>query len=326
MSRKRVSMRQIRQIMFYRLEKGICADQTTLALKISKGTVINTTKPFEESGLPWPLPEDITDSTLEARLYPVKASSNQVDPNLPGLSYIEEELSKKHVTLQRLYDEYLQTTSDPVSRSGFTVKPKDKSKVESAVLHIQRYILAGLRNRQFFSLSEINEAIQELLEEFNDCPMKDYGYQTRRERFENMDRPCAQRLPAEPFRVIDVKPDVLVAKNYQVRYKDHYYSVPFQLATKRVIIKHSGMMIEIVYDGQIVTCHIYNPHAFKYSTKKEHMPEEHQFVKGLTPGWIIAQAAKIGPETVNAVTEVMRRSEHVPFLLRMNTLKESRGV
>jgi hypothetical protein len=40
------------------------------------------------------------------------------------------------------------------------------------------------------------------------------------------------------------------------------------------------------------------------------MPQAHQFVKGLSAGWIIAQAAQIGESTVNAVTEIMRRFEH----------------
>ena len=40
-------------------------------------------------------------------------------------------------------------------------KPKDKAKVENAVLQAQRRILATLRNRTFFSLIELNEAIAE---------------------------------------------------------------------------------------------------------------------------------------------------------------------
>jgi transposase len=431
-------MRSIRQILFYRIEKGICADQTASALQVSKGTVINTVKRFEESGLPWPLPEELDDSTLELRLYP-RTTVPAPTTDLPGLQYIEDELSKDNVTLQCLYDEYRRTTTSPVSRASFyrhyyklrkkidvsmpmsykggdlvfvdysgdglfftdpkavrvdvdlfcccwglssfsyvdatlsqkkrdfcqshvrafryfdacphglvpdnlksavttpdpfdpiinplygelgkhygiailparVRKPKYKAKVESAVLHIQRFILASLRNRQFFSLNEINDAIYELLEEFNDRPMKDYGYQTRRERFVKLDKPYAQQLPAEPFRIIAIKDNVLVAKNYHIRFDNHYYSVPFEMATKRVFVRHCGMMIEIFYDGKLLARHLYNTHAFYYTTKTEHMPKEHQFVKGLTPGWIIAQAAKIGEHTVNAVTTVMRRSEHV---------------
>lgn len=439
MTRKRVCMRSLRQILRYRLEMGVSAEQTALALNVSKGTVINTTKRFKECGLPWPLPQDVTDSTLEERLYPVKHQPKQTDPNLPTLSYIEEELAKKHVTLQCLYSEYCQTTIDPISRAafyryynkikhpavsmpmdyqggdtvfvdysgdglfytdsktGFRVdvdlfcccwglssfsfvdathtqkkrdftqshvrafryfgvcprtlvpdnlksavnkpdpfnpvinplyeelgkhynsailparvrKPKDKAKVESAVLHIQQFILARLRNRQFFSLVEINNALCEFLEEFNDRPMKDYGYQTRRERFEKLDKPYAQKLPAEPFRIISIEHDVLVRKNYHVSFDKHFYSVPFELTTQRVTVRHCGMLVEIIHDNKIITSHIYSTYEFRYTTKKEHMPDAHQFVKGLTPGWIIAQAAKVGQSTVDVVSEVMKRNEHV---------------
>src|SRR4030042_6165649 len=437
MARRRVIMRMIRQILYYRLDKCIGADQTARALNVSKGTVINTMKRYTESGLPWPLPDDLTDTTLEARLYPAIFPEGHENKDLPGIQYIETELARKHVTLQCLYDEYCLTTETPTSRASFyrhykksrvpfpsmpvehrggdliyvdysgdglyytdsrngvrvdvdlfcccwglssysfvdatetqkkrdfcqshvrafryfgvcshglvpdnlksavrkpdpfdpqlnplseelgrhygtailparIRKPKDKAKVESAVLHIQRFILARLRNRQFFSLVEINEAIAELLEEFNDRPMKDYGHQTRRERFERLDRPYAQPLPAEPFRITDIKHDVLVGKNYHLRYCDHFYSVPFEKVGMRVIVRRNGMMVEIFHDGQLPTRHLYSTRKFGYSTKSEHMPREHQFVKGLTPGWIMAQAAKIGDNTTGAVAEV-RSEEH----------------
>lgn len=432
-------MRSIRQILYYRLDKGIGAEQTARALNVSKGTVINTTRRFTKSGLPWPLPAEITDTTLESRLYPPSERSPAVQSDLPSISYLEQELAKKHVTLQCLYDEYCGATDKPVSRASFyryyhqsrtrspsmpmehrggdlvyvdysgdgifytdtqtakrvdvdlfcccwglssysyadatetqkkqdftqshvrafryfgvsshglvpdnlksavrkpdpfdpqlnplyeefarhygvvvlparIRKPKDKAKVESNVLHIQRYILARLRNRQFFSLAEVNQAIAELLEEFNARPMKDYGHQTRRERFEQLDRPHAQPLPTEPFRITDVKHDILVAKNYHIRYAEHFYSVPFTMVSERVTVRRNGMMVEIIHDGQPLTRHLFGSSKFRYTTKLEHMPRDHQFVKGLTPGWIIAQAAAIGENTVNAVTSVMRRCEHV---------------
>ncbi|MFP4242929.1 MAG: hypothetical protein ACLFTW_13230 [Chitinispirillaceae bacterium] len=112
-------MRSIRQILFYRLEKQIGADQTACALKVSKGTVINTLKRFSQSGLPWPLPEDMADSTLEARLYPTSSPAQSVATDLPSIKYLEEELAKKHVTLQCLYDEYRGSTPAPLSRASF---------------------------------------------------------------------------------------------------------------------------------------------------------------------------------------------------------------
>ncbi len=41
--------------------------------------------------------------------------------------------------------------------------PRDKPKVANAVLVVERWILARLRNRRFFSLAELNQAIAELL-------------------------------------------------------------------------------------------------------------------------------------------------------------------
>lgn len=439
MAGRRVKVRFIRQILTYRLDTGISAEQTARALKVSKGTVINTVKRFSQSGLPWPLPSDLSDSVLENRLYPPLHGTDVADSALPSQSYIEQELAKKHVTLQCLYDEYTASTSTPISRASFyrycrkqrhpapsmavehrggdlvyvdysgdglfytdarsgerhdvelfcccwglssfsyaeatesqkkrdftqshvrgfryfgviphglvpdnlksavtracpfdpvinplyaqmgqhygiailparVRKPKDKAKIESGVLHIQRFILARLRNRQFFSLAQVNAAIRELLDEFNDRPMKDYGYQSRRERFERLDRPHAQALPRDPFRITDVKHEVLVGKNYHVRYADRFYSVPFEYVGKRVTIRRSGGMVEIIYDNQQLARHLYSHRKFGYSTKAEHMPKAHQFVKGLTPGWLIAQAAEIGENTVAALSTIMRRSEHV---------------
>ena len=119
MSRRRVKKRMIRQILYYRLDKGIGADKTARALGVSKGTVVNMMKRYAESGLPWPLPEDVSDSVLEDRLYPVKPTVSSVSSDLPGIEYLEEELAKKHVTLQCLYDEYRESCVRPVSRASF---------------------------------------------------------------------------------------------------------------------------------------------------------------------------------------------------------------
>ena len=51
-------------------------------------------------------------------------------------------------------------------------RPKDKAKVENTVLIVQRWILARLRNRQFFSLQELERTIRELVDELNARPFK----------------------------------------------------------------------------------------------------------------------------------------------------------
>ena len=67
-------------------------------------------------------------------------------------------------------------------------KPKDKAKVEGAVLLVERWILARLRNRQFFSLGDVNAAIRPLLDQLNDKVSRHLGA-SRKQLFEQLDKP-----------------------------------------------------------------------------------------------------------------------------------------
>ncbi|MEI7831979.1 MAG: hypothetical protein WCJ56_02105 [bacterium] len=78
-------------------------------------------------------------------------------------------------------------------------------------------------------MSEINSAVWELLEQFNDELMKGYGGQSRRQRFQQFDLPALHPLPAERFQITAVHPNMLVARNYHVLYGKHHYSVPYAL-------------------------------------------------------------------------------------------------
>lgn len=73
-------------------------------------------------------------------------------------------------------------------------KPRDKAKVEAAVLVAQRWIIARLRNRRFFSIEEINAAIRPLLDEINARVMRGYGA-SRADLFATLDRPALSPLP-----------------------------------------------------------------------------------------------------------------------------------
>ena len=76
----------------------------------------------------------------------------------------------------------------------------DKPKVEGSVLLVQRWILARLRNRQFFSLGELNQAIAELLIDLNGRPFKKLPG-CRRSAFEQLDAPALRPLPATRFAI-----------------------------------------------------------------------------------------------------------------------------
>ena len=73
-------------------------------------------------------------------------------------------------------------------------RPRDKAKVEVGVLVVERWILARLRNRRFFSLGELNQAIGELVADLNARPMRRLGV-SRRDLFLELDCPAPKRLP-----------------------------------------------------------------------------------------------------------------------------------
>ena len=77
-------------------------------------------------------------------------------------------------------------------------KPRDKAKVEVGVQVVQRWILAALRNRTFFSLGELNEAGVELLVKLKDRSFRKRAG-SRRTLFESLDRPALRPLPAERY-------------------------------------------------------------------------------------------------------------------------------
>ena len=78
-------------------------------------------------------------------------------------------------------------------------RPRDKAKVEAAVLIIERWVLARLRDRRFYSLAELNAAIGELLRRLNEeRPIRRLEV-TRRQLLEELDRPALKPLPVEPY-------------------------------------------------------------------------------------------------------------------------------
>jgi hypothetical protein len=101
-------------------------------------------------------------------------------------------------------------------------KPRDKAEVEAAVLIVQRWILARLRNRRFFSLAELNVAIRILVDDLNVRLMRKLG--ASREFFDTIDRPALMPLPAEPYQYAEWR-RARLAPDYHVEVQGHF-SVP----------------------------------------------------------------------------------------------------
>src|SRR5438874_2843353 len=106
-------------------------------------------------------------------------------------------------------------------------KPRDKAKVESGVLVVERWIMAALRNHRFFAIEDLNQAIRQLLTKLNQRPFrKRQG--TRESLFGSLDKPALLPLPAERFDLSEWS-KARVNIDYHVAFDDNYYSVPYNL-------------------------------------------------------------------------------------------------
>ena len=186
--------------------------------------------------------------------------------------------------------------------------PRDKPKVEIAVLVAKRWILSKLRKRIFFSLAELNIAIRELLEYLNNRPMRKLK-QSRRELYELLDRPAALSLPAFPYEYAEWR-RARVNVDYHVEVETHYYSVPFQLLHEEVDIRITAKTVEMFRRSERVAAHARSYQKHGYTTKAEHMPPEHRKYLEWSPSRIIAWSEKTGPFTAELAKQIMAAKTH----------------
>ena len=187
-------------------------------------------------------------------------------------------------------------------------KPRDKGKVEGAVLIIERWILARLRDRRFFSLAELNAAIGVLLEDLNNRPMRQVG-KSRRQLFEEIERTALAPLPSVPFEYAEWK-SAKVHPDYHVEVDKTFYSVPHRLIGRRVDVRLTHKTVEIFHDHQRVASHVRRSQRSGHVTVNEHMPKAHQRYANMTPRSLIEMAARIGGNATILVERMMRERPH----------------
>ncbi|HTR17018.1 MAG TPA: IS21 family transposase [Acetobacteraceae bacterium] len=187
-------------------------------------------------------------------------------------------------------------------------RPRDKAKVETAVLIVERYILARLRNRHFLSLGDLNAAIRELLGELNARLMRKLGA-SRREFFESLDRPALLPLPPEPYAYAEWR-RCRVAPDDHVEVQGHFYSVPSRLIREVVEARITAGTVELFHAGQRVAAHPRSALKHRHTTILEHMPSAHRRYASWTPARIQSAAAAIGPGTAALVEAILRGKPH----------------
>jgi len=432
----RLPMRRTREILRLKLEARLPNRQAGRATGVSCSTVSDTMTRFRASGMSWPLPDTMSDSTLERSLYR-PCGEVATDEHEPDWEYVHREMRRKHVTLMLLWTEHKENHPDgyqyswyceryrawaarldPVMRqehkageklfvdwagdtmsvvdpdtgevraayvflavlgaSSYTYaeacfsqdtdawlsahsraftflggvpeilvpdnlktgvktpdryepeiargmadlaahygvaviparvrKPRDKAKVEAGVLHAYRHIFAPMRNRVFFSLSDLNEAIAERVTLINERPFKKLSG-SRATVFADLDLPALSPLPAEPY-VHRTRKSARVHIDYHVELAGHLYSVPHHLVREEVEIVFTDAIVEVFFDGQRVASHVRSLLRGRATTDAAHMPASHREQASWTPERIEAWASRTGPATEALVAAIMSSRRH----------------
>ena len=187
-------------------------------------------------------------------------------------------------------------------------KPRDKAKVESGVLVVERWILARLRHQTFLSLADLNTAIRPLLESLNQRPFKKLPG-SRHHLFVTIDQPALKPLPAIPYEYAEWK-QARVNIDYHVAVDGHYYSVPYQLVKKQVEVRLTARIVECFYKGQRVSSHRRSGLKGRHTTVPEHMPKAHQRYLEWTPERLVRWAEQTGAATAQVVATILASRVH----------------
>jgi len=187
-------------------------------------------------------------------------------------------------------------------------KPRDKAKVEAGVLVVERWVLAALRNRTFFSLAEANRAIGERVAWLNARPFKKLEG-SRDSLFAELDRPALRPLPATPYEYAVWK-QAKVSIDYHVELDRHYYSVPYGLVGEQVDVRASARTIEVFARGRRVASHPRSSAVGRHTTETAHMPESHRRHLEWTPGRLVAWGEQTGPATGALVAAILASRPH----------------
>jgi len=213
---------------------------------------------------------------------------------------------KSAVTKPGKYLEVNRSYSELSQHYGFVIeparvrKPQDKSLAEIGVLLVTRWITIILRRQQFFSVAEINKALEDLLEALNLRSFKRYEG-NRRSRFEQGEQSILQRLPTTRFIFGRWMPTQKVSSNYHVYVLGHEYSVPFRYISDPVQARVTAKTIEIYFESQPIALHVRSFEQGGATTDSYHRPAKHQHYAAQSKEFFLDWAKRLGTDVIALV-------------------------
>jgi len=197
-----------------------------------------------------------------------------------------------------------------------SLKPRDKSLVERHVAILYTRVYTRLHGQAFFSLKDLNEAISKCVEEHNrmlfqgkDC--------SRRTLFETYEKEALLPLPATRFEMKDFV-FITVMKNCHVQYRGdkHYYSVPYRYIGDKVKVAVGVSTVEIYRKDTRIALHIRDRRPYRYTSEKDHLPSEHQYVSDWSPDKFIQWGEQIDPLVSEYIRKILDRPAYPEILYR----------
>jgi transposase len=214
--------------------------------------------------------------------------------------WFDPELNPTYLELARHYGTVVLPTR--------VAKPRDKAAVEAGVLSVQRWVLAPLRHRRLIGLGELNEAIAEQVAALNRRPFRGEPA-SRRDLFEELERPALRPLPAARFEVARWK-KVTVSIDYHVELDRRFYSVPYTLVRQRLDLRATHDTVEVLRGGKRVASHAREHGRRRYITDPAHMPAAHRAHAEWTPSRLIGWATRIDPAAGEVVERILTTRAH----------------
>jgi transposase len=189
-------------------------------------------------------------------------------------------------------------------------KPKDKALVENQVKLIYNRVYAKLRNRQFFSLHQLNEAIREKVKEHNQTRMQQKDY-CREECFLSQEKHLLGPLPKENFEIKYYREYKVASNNHICLTQDkHYYSVPYQYLGQQAKAIYTRTVVRIYISGKQVAVHPRDYRKGKYSTTKEHLCSTHKHYLDRSPDYYKNRAMRVDNVFYQLIEKVFQQKKY----------------
>ena len=187
-------------------------------------------------------------------------------------------------------------------------RPRDKAAAEAGVLVVERWVLAPLRHQQFFALADLNVAIRERVAEVNARQFR--GQPTsRRDLFEEVERPALQPLPATRYEFTEIK-KATVHIDYHVEADHRFYSVPHRYVRQKVEVWITAETVAVYHGHRRVASHVREYGKRRYITDPAHMPASHRAHLEWTPQRLIKWAGTVGPAAAAVTERILETRPH----------------